>query len=68
MVREYPEANALNTFQAAKDAMKTRKVDGKEGWYFLPPGGNEKWEDVEKQITQAIQDYNDAWGLNNLLG
>ena len=30
MVRKYQQANALNTSEAAKDAMKTRKVDGKE--------------------------------------
>ena len=63
VVREYQEGNALNTHKAATEAVRNKKVDGKEGWYFLPPDGNETWSKVEEQITEAIQGYNNAWGL-----
>ena len=59
VAKKYEERNALNTHKAAKEAMRSREVEGKEGWFFLQPGGSETWSMVEEQITRAIQDYND---------
>lgn len=63
VVKKYHPENALNAHAAAKEAMKNKKVNGREGWFFLFPYGDEKWSTVEDQITKAIEDYNEAWGL-----
>ena len=66
VVKTYSPENALAAHTAAKDAMKNKKVEEREGssWFFLPPDGNEKWSTVEDQITKAIEDYHKEWGLS----